>query len=75
MADFTYQYAERYLKLLAMCKNNWRRRHIKLYQHPKDPSLVVSVGIPYNGSSPPVVCVEPRSLWIGVLENGITELN
>ena len=51
---------------IGRLKNNWRRRHVLVYDHPDDPDKVISVGVPFDGG-PDVVCEEPREAYARVI--------
>jgi hypothetical protein len=48
-------------KLLGAYNNYWRKRRVEVYEHPSDPSKIVTVGYPMPNNeihSEPIVCVE-----------------
>lgn len=55
--------------ILAIVKDNWRQRAISLHRHPADPSLVVSVGVSFDGETV-VIVEEPHNDWAVALEYG-----
>lgn len=52
--------------IIGLLRNNWRRRHVVVYNHPSDAAKVVSVGHPYDGGEP-IVCVELRTEYARVI--------
>jgi hypothetical protein len=50
------------LPLLAHGKSNWRQRYIKLFEHPDDPSRLISIGDTFDGEDR-IICDELRSDW------------
>ena len=52
--------------VIGRLRNDWRQRHVTVYDHPTDPDQVISVGVPFDGSKP-IVCEEPRSAYREVI--------
>lgn len=52
-------------KLVGM-RNNWRQRVVTVHEHPADPDLVVTVGMPFDGGEL-IVCVETRAEWAATI--------
>lgn len=44
---FTFDQAKK-LPQIGALRNNWRRRHVSVHQHPTNPNLVVTIGIPFD---------------------------
>jgi hypothetical protein len=55
--------------IIGKLRNNWRGRMVDVYDHPSDPSKVVSVGRPIDPKGPaePIVCVESRADYYYVI--------
>jgi len=64
---YTYEDALQ-LEYIGQYRSNWRRRTISLYVHPTDAAKVVSVGVPFDKSYDPVVCIEERRQYGRQLE-------
>ena len=43
-------------------RNEWRQREVYIFANPNDPTMVVTVGYPFDGSTP-IIADEPRSLF------------
>ena len=41
-------------------RNEWRQREVYIFANPNDATMVVTVGYPFDGSTP-VICDEPRA--------------
>lgn len=52
--------------VIGLLKNNWRQRHVTIYDHPTNPEMVVSVGVPFNNTEQ-IVCVEERTAYARVI--------
>ena len=61
MASSTIDYTQLGAPLFEI-KNNWRQRQVKVYKHPFDDNLLVTVGFPFAGGEP-VVCEEEREIY------------
>lgn len=59
---FSAEQAEK-LPFIGYLKNNWRQRDVSIYQHPRDPELVVTVGVPRCANPMRVVTVEHKSAY------------
>lgn len=55
------------LPLLGTTVNKWRQRNIRLFEHPIEPTALVSVGETFDGSTR-VIAEEPRSAWATALD-------
>jgi hypothetical protein len=54
--------------VIGRLKNNWRQRDVTVYDHPTNPNMVVSVGVPFGSSEKDaVVCVEEREAFARVI--------
>lgn len=51
---------------LGIFVNKWRQRTVTVYEHISDPTLLITVGRPFDGSKA-IVCVEPRRDWEATL--------
>jgi hypothetical protein len=51
-----------WLTMIAMVKSTWRMRDITVYEHPYDPLMVVSIGVPFGGGEP-IPCLDMRVDW------------
>jgi hypothetical protein len=47
--------------------SRWRKRHIDLYAHPSDATMLISVGRSWN-TQQTVIATEPRSAWATALD-------
>ena len=50
------------LTVLKTVDNQWRSRHITLFQHPQHESKVISVGKSYEGELC-VICCDDKAAW------------
>lgn len=67
MRDQTVRSAITGGKIIGFLDNQWRQRKVTVYSVPHDAGIVVSVGIPYDGSAP-IICVEDKSLYLNCIQ-------
>ena len=53
--------------VIGVMQNNWRRRLVKIYDHPDERDQVITVGEPFDGGNP-IICCEFRSAWAHTLK-------
>ena len=63
---YSLEQIESFPYLFTVC-NNWRRREIKVYQHPVHAERVIAVGKPMNGGGL-IITDEPKADWREVSE-------
>jgi len=55
-------------KKLGHSRNNWRMREVGVWEHPTDPSKVITVGVGFGGGFD-CNAVEDRDVWVHVIGN------
>jgi len=51
---------------IGNARNEWRERNVQVFEHKELPTMVITVGHPFNGDKP-VICTEPREQWEHVI--------
>lgn len=56
------------LPVIKTVRSNWRKRDVRLYQHPGNPDRVFSVGVS-DDKMMTVVCEDAKTAWARELED------